>query len=221
VEANQDRPECVLVVAGGDPIDPALVGMLPPNPLVVAADSGLDQALRLGLEPSVVVGDMDSVSPIALARAVARGVTLERHPVDKEATDLELALRHVATGTWDSIIVLGGEGGRLDHLLANALLLAAEPFAALPIEWWTGSSVVTVAGARHPVRRRCAPDETVSLIAVGGPASGVTTSGLRWALEAATLPAGSTRGISNSTTAYRFTVSTTSGVLLVVHERMP
>lgn len=221
MEANQDRPACALIVAGGDPIDPAVAAILPSNPYVVAADSGLDQAMRLGLEPSVVVGDMDSVSPIALARAVARGVTLERHPVDKEATDLELALRHVAKGTWDSIIVLGGEGGRLDHLLANALLLAAEPFAALPIEWWTASTVVTVAGPRHPVRRRCAPDETVSLIAVGGPASGVTTSGLRWALEAATLPSGSTRGISNTTTTYDFTVSATSGVLLVVHERTP
>ncbi len=59
---------------------------------MVAADSGLDLARLLGVPVDLVVGDFDSADPAGVAAAVAAGSRLERHPVDKDATDLELAL---------------------------------------------------------------------------------------------------------------------------------
>ena len=76
-------------------------GSAPPD-RVIAADGGLGACLAAGLEPDVVVGDMDSVASADLSRAEVAGVRIERHPRDKDAVDLELALdaalRHAFAG---------------------------------------------------------------------------------------------------------------------------
>jgi thiamine pyrophosphokinase len=71
-----------LVFAGGDPVSQALAAHLPDVPLIVAADSGLEHALALGRHVHLVVGDLDSVDPAALADAEARGADVERHPAE-------------------------------------------------------------------------------------------------------------------------------------------
>ena len=121
--------EVVVVVAGGDP--PALAAALavPLGAPVVAADKGLEHALALGLEVTVAVGDFDSASPEAVEVAEAAGVRIERHPGEKDATDLELALDVAATMSPSRILVLASGDGRLDHLLSAALLLASDRYA--------------------------------------------------------------------------------------------
>ncbi len=84
--------EIVVVVSGGEPPDPRAASAVPLGAPVVAADSGLEHALALGLEVTVAVGDFDSASPEAVAVAEAAGTRVERHPHEKDATDLELAL---------------------------------------------------------------------------------------------------------------------------------
>jgi thiamine pyrophosphokinase len=123
----------VVVVAGGTRRpSPRLRARLPHDPaLVVAADSGLAHAEALGLPVDLVVGDMDSVDPDALRRAQQLGVAVERHLTDKDKTDLELALdvAMVKGGAGAEIVVVTSVAGRLDHGLANLLLLAAPAYA--------------------------------------------------------------------------------------------
>src|SRR4051812_38201179 len=83
--------ETVVVVAGGHP-SPLRVPALPERAHVIAADSGVDLALALRLHIDRAIGDFDSVSAAGLAAAEAAGTVIERHPVAKDATDLELAL---------------------------------------------------------------------------------------------------------------------------------
>jgi thiamine pyrophosphokinase len=205
----------VVVVAGGEPVEPADVADLPAGVPVVAADSGVDLALDLRLRVTHAVGDFDSISAAGLFSVGATGAEVERHPAEKDQTDLDLALR-VAVGLGARrIVVVGGGGGRLDHLLGNALLMASDRFAAVPIEARPGG------GARlHVVRRTVGlaggPGDLVSLLAVGGPATGVTTDGLRYPLLGANLDPGSSLGVSNELTGARASVSVASGALLVV-----
>jgi hypothetical protein len=84
--------ETVVVVTGGDAIDPAHVRDLPAGVRVIAVDSGVDQAHALGLDVELAIGDFDSVTPDGLARAESDGAAIDRHPTAKDATDLELAL---------------------------------------------------------------------------------------------------------------------------------
>src|SRR4051794_20102363 len=100
-----------LVFAGGDPPPPSAVDGLLPSDIVIPADSGLEHALALGCAVDLVVGDLDSVAPAALARATAAGTAIEQHPDDKDATDLELALDAARARGVERIVVIGGYGG--------------------------------------------------------------------------------------------------------------
>ena len=201
------------VVAGGELPDPERVEALreasPPD-FLVAADSGADAALALGLRVDVIVGDFDSVSSQALAAAGRQ----RRHPVDKDATDLELALREARDLGAERITLIGGGGGRLDHFLANVAVLGGEDLAGVAVDALVGKARLWVVRSRQEISGRAG--QVVSLLPLGGLARGVCTSGLRWALSGETLSAGSTRGVSNEMTGSRATVSLEGGVLLAI-----
>jgi thiamine pyrophosphokinase len=80
--------DTILIFAGGDLPDAGIADELPTADLVVAADSGYDAAEHLGFRVDVLVGDLDSI----VAAPIPRHVLVERHPVDKDQTDLDLAL---------------------------------------------------------------------------------------------------------------------------------
>ncbi|QXC61814.1 thiamine diphosphokinase [Aquihabitans sp. G128] len=211
----------VVVVVGGevDGYGPAAAAGVPEGAIVVAADSGLDAALALGLRVDHLVGDLDSVSATALAAAEAAGTHVFRHPADKDATDSELAVAF-ALGLLPfeggELLVLGGGGGRLDHLLADALALAAPVLAHVEVTARFGPATVTVVRPARPRSVRGRVGEQVSLLPLHGRARGVTTTGLRWLLADADLVPGTTRAVSNELVATEATVEITEGVVLVV-----
>jgi len=181
---------------------------------VIAADRGLDHALALGLDVAEVVGDFDSVSPDALAAAQAEGLRIERHPAKKDATDLELALdRAVALGA-GRVFVLAGEGGRLDHLLAAVLLLGSDRYAELELDACVGQARLHVVRGERELEGD--PGDLLTLLALGGPATGVCTHGLEYPLRGETLEPGSTRGVSNVFSSERVRVWLERGVLLAI-----
>ncbi len=212
------RRRLAVLIAGGDGVDRAVLRRLAAAGTVVAVDSGFDAARSAGIDVDILIGDLDSVSAEGLAAAEADGVAVERHPVDKDRTDLDLALQRVVEGGFTECAVLGGGGGRLSHLLGNAALVAAGRHAGIEIRWMVGTTEVQVARPGREVVVEGAPGDLVSLLAAPGPASDVTTAGLRWPLDGAVLEAGSTRGVSNELTAERATVTVRQGSLLVIHE---
>jgi thiamine pyrophosphokinase len=199
---------CVVVLAGG----PVLPGHLelPAGATVIAADSGADLAGMLGIEVDLLVGDLDSVS----AETLARITRVERHRVDKDASDLELALTASLEFQPERIVVVGAEGGRLDHLFGVLLLLAADAYAGVQVDAQLGAAAVHV--VRDERRLIGAPGELASLFAVHGPAVGVATSGLRYPLHGETLVPGSSRGISNEFADAHARITVEHGVLLAV-----
>ena len=205
--------EAVVILAGGSAPPAWLAGELPSRVFVIAADSGLDYVRRLGLEVNLIVGDLDSVSPEVLASYP--DVRIERHSPDKDQTDLELALDAASEIDAGQVIVVGGSGGRIDHLLANASLITSDRFAGLEISWLTAEARSHV--VRSALSIHGSVGDLVSLIPYGGAAVGVTTTGLRWSLESDLLPSGTTRGISNEMTGPVAWVGLTEGVLLVTH----
>ena len=184
--------ETVLIFAGGDTAPISLLEELPESDLIVAADSGYDLAVEQGLTVDVLVGDMDSITTDPLPSHVI----VERHPVDKDKTDLELALERVALERPARIVVVGGSGGRLDHDLATAGLLTSERWAEVgEIDWVTTRGWAYVIRGRRTIHGDVG--STIGLIPMGGPALGVSTRGLQWELSGDVLEHGTTRGVSN------------------------
>lgn len=203
----------VIVLAGGEMAP--LERPLPAADLVIAADSGLDHAVGAGIAVDLVIGDLDSVSADALAAARAAGVAVEQHPPDKDATDLELALAAAVRHGAAHIVVLGGGGGRIDHLLANAMLLASPAWADIDIEWHVDSAHILAIRTEATLTGK--PGDLLTLLAIGEPADGVTTEGLAYELSDDVLLASSTRGVSNTFTGSQARVTVRTGILLAIH----
>lgn len=201
--------ETILVFAGGDRADVA--EDLPRADLVVAADGGYDLAVGLGFKVDVLVGDMDSIQSVE----IPEHVVVERHPVDKDATDLELALELVTRENPGRVVIVGGSGGRLDHELAIAEMLCSARWGRIDeMDWVSAHGRAMVVRTRRTIHGDVGT--LLSLIPVGGDAVGVTTRGLRWELADETLPHGTSRGVSNLMQGPIADVSLRAGCLLVV-----
>jgi thiamine pyrophosphokinase len=207
----------VLVISGGPAPDAADVGPLPAGAFVIAADSGLEHASALGLAVDVLVGDLDSASADAVRAAEAAGVRVERHPTAKDATDLELALDYaLASGATRVTVVSGGGGERLDHHLAELVLLASERYAPLRLDARIGSARAAAIHGGDDVTLAGTPGAVITLLALGGPATGVIATGVRWPLRGDTLHPGSTRGVSNEIVSSPVRIQLAAGNLLAV-----
>jgi thiamine pyrophosphokinase len=185
--------------------------------LVIAADGGALTCERWGILPHVVIGDLDSLGPERVSDLARRGATVEGRPAEKDESDTELAVgRAIAAGA-EQVVLVGALGGlRLDHALANLLLLGDERYGGHVLRAVKGP--VTVRALRGPDRIDLdgAPGDLVTLLAVGADAGGVRSEGLRYPLADETLHAGRSRGVSNVVAAVPAHVSCGSGLLLVI-----
>jgi thiamine pyrophosphokinase len=207
----------VVVLSGGAEPDPRVAQRFGAVDLVIAADSGLSHAALLGLSVTTAIGDFDSVRADVLAQAKALGVEIVPYPVNKDATDLELALELAVTrGATHVTMVSGGPGERLDHFLGEISVLTASFLSACQIVGFFGSTRVSVIRAAFPLTVSGTPGDLITLLPVTPEATGVTTTGLLYPLSNATLHAWRTRGVSNVLLFESAVVSLTDGVLLCV-----
>jgi len=205
-----------VVVAGGVP-DPADAELLDGVDLVVAADAGAAWLESIGRRPDLLVGDLDSTDPELVARLERAGVPVERHPADKDESDAELAVRRALRDGCDEVTILGALGGRrLDHELANLLLLVDPDVAGATLRIVRGGTLVRAVRGPGRMDLESALHATVSLLPVIGDACGVRTMGLAFPLDGGTLRIGRSRGLSNVVASQPASVSLDDGVLLVV-----
>jgi thiamine pyrophosphokinase len=221
----------VIVLAGGSgplrsELDAAWPGWDEAIEAIIGADAGALLARPLGLRLDLVVGDGDSLGDSGLAELGRAGVAIDRWPTDKDASDTELALVAAAGRGATDVLVLGAFGGRLDHQLANIWILAHPVLAGRKVTLLDGRTRVRLlsasegpvagVGARFDLIERAG--DLVTLLPFDGPATDVTTHGLRWPLVGATLATGYSRGLSNEVvaTSGRPRVELGGGRLLVI-----
>ena len=206
--------EVVVVVAGGEAPPSDAARAVPAGALVIAADGGLEHAHALGLDVGLVVGDFDSASPAAVAAAEEAGVVVARHPAEKDATDLELALDAALAAEPARVLVLAGIGERLDHLVSALHVVGSPHYSAVEVDARVGAAQVHVIRDERMLEGE--PGEVISLFALHGPAEGVSTEGLEYPLVGETLEPGSSRGVSNRFVAGAARVRVEHGLLLAV-----
>ncbi|MBQ2719065.1 MAG: thiamine diphosphokinase [Clostridia bacterium] len=188
---------------------------LPPAPppreavLVIAADGGYTAAAEVFGAPDLAVGDFDSLG------YVPKDVTVVCHPPEKDETDLFLAVREGLGRGATRFFLMGALGARLDHTVANLQLLAylAEHGVEGYLIGADGVAVTALAGPAS-LALSAGTEGTVSVLAHGGSAEGVTLSGFRYPLKEGTLTADFPLGVSNEV-AGAATVTVARGTLLV------
>ena len=207
-------PSGLLLLGGSGPSREVIAPFLAGIGAVVAADSGFDLAVALGLRPDLVVGDLDSVrSRRELANLPAGRV--RRAKAAKALTDAELGLQALSELGCRRVVVAGGGGGRFDHQLA---VLGLFERYRRPQVWLTAAEhMEVVAGtSRFRGHRGC----TVSLFALSATAAGLASRGLRWPLDGVRLRRG-LASVSNVVVADEWQVSVRTGRLLMIRNLAP
>ena len=198
---NGQRQELIVWALAASPDWSHDVGWLPAPDHVVVADGGAAIAGRLGLTPTIIVGDYDSCDPTSLALIETwreAGIEVRTYQHDtKWETDTELALLAALELNPTRIYILGATGGRLDHTLANVLLLTHPLLQEIDVRIVEERQEVFLAKKGRWNSIAGAPGDTVTLIPIGGDVNGVTLRGLRYPLDNQTLPVGRGRGVSN------------------------
>jgi thiamine pyrophosphokinase len=207
-----------VIVASGEPAAGDVTHLTDAD-LVVAADGGASWLAEVGVRPDLLIGDLDSAASHVVAQLSSEGVTVERHPTDKDSSDAELALdRAVASGA-EEVVLVGALGGdRLDHELANLLMLAGARWhpALRDLRIVRGGCVARALHGGEELRLVGQVGDHVSLLAIGGRAEGVRTDGLRYPLAGEPLELGSSRGLSNEVLGVPASVTLEKGTVLVI-----
>lgn len=217
--------ERALIFANGEQINlEAVQALIQPGDYRVAADGGLHHLRGLGLEPDLVIGDLDSLEPAEVEQLKRQGVRVDQYPVHKDETDLELALEAVRKAGYTKVLVIGALGGRLDMTLANIFLLALPELAGSDVRLEDGfEEVFLISSQSDPQLGRGSihgrPGDRVSLLPVGGPARGIRTSGLFYPLRGETLYPERTRGISNHMVEEHARITLEDGQVICIHTR--
>jgi thiamine pyrophosphokinase len=207
-----------LIFANGEIRDyPRLKTRLLPDDLLIAADGGLHHLQALGLHPHILLGDLDSVTPAEVEEARGQGGQIVRFPVDKDETDLQLAIDRAVAEGCTRIAIAGGLGGRLDQTLGNIFLLRQPSHPEISICLDDGLDEVFLITSQAVITG--VPGDIVSLLPIGGPAYDVKTINLKYPLNYEKLFPEKTRGISNVMLTGSAQVSLSRGELICIHSR--
>ena len=222
------KEEVLVIVAAGELGDKArlirrLAG-LRARLRVIAADGGYLHCLALGLEPEMLVGDLDSLPVRYHSSMRERVAQVYQHPTDKNESDLALALEQVtfllSSGGCRArkLVFLGVTGGREDH--HHASLLELSEFARrseLQILVFGHQSDWYYTQARQTgVEVGLDVGQVVSIFAASQTVRGLKTQGLKWDGSQVRLLRPGARGLSNIATSTRVRVEVEKGCVWVV-----
>ena len=179
--------------------------------LVIAADGGLCYLEAQGIAPDYIVGDFDSLGRIPA------GSNIIRHPMEKDDTDMMLAVKTGLSRGCRKFLLYGGLGGRLDHAYANlqTLVWLVRHKAQ---GWLLGDGMAATAIRNSRLDFAAGRHGTISVFCPDGEARGVDLTGLYYPLENAVLTSSFPLGVSNQFTGKAASVSVREGTLLVMWE---
>ena len=175
---------------------------------VIAADGGWQVCRAQGIVPDLLLGDFDSL------HTVPDFAHIRRVPVEKDDTDMMLAIKEgLARGERD-FHLYGGMGGRTDHTVANlqGLLYLAEHGAR---GWLYGDGERFTAIRNDTLTLPAREKGIVSVFCMGADACGVTIEGGQYTVHDAVLTASFPLGVSNHFVGNPVRVAVTQGSLLI------
>lgn len=209
--------KCVIIASGNFEYTPKIKDIINRADLIICADGGTQHLKSVQIDPDIIIGDMDSTDHGTQSFFKSKKIPIIQYPEKKNETDTELCIFHAIEKGAEKIILLGVTGTRLDHTLANILLLkklAAHNIPACVIdphnEVYLVLDTLTLTGK---------PGQLLSIIPVTHQVTGITLAGLEYPLNNATLYMADTLGISNVFKEERVSIRIKSGILIVTKSR--
>ena len=204
----------VIVAGGSPPSKKLLLTELTAKSLLIAADGGANCLDKYQITPDYIIGDLDSISEIALNNATKKQVNIERHLRDKDTSDARLALAKALEFDPTQIIILGCLGGkRVDHLYNSFGLL--DLCLTKKIKAAIKDDFQTIVLSAHSLKILNCKPSTFSLQSYGSQVTNLSISGGKYLLHNYQLNPGDPLTLSNEFTKKPVTINFDDGKLLI------
>lgn len=179
---------------------------------VIFCDSGLKHLSSLQVKPSLIVGDFDSHENPHLDTET---IVL---PCEKDDTDTVYAMKEAIKRGYDTFLLIGVVGGRLDHTLGNIsmlLYLDSHGCKGTIIDDYSEMEIISSAPAYIEDKY-----EFFSLLNITGCAKGITIQNAKYPLNDGEITCEYQYGVSNEVLPGKTAiVSVREGKLLLIKDR--
>ncbi len=176
------------------------------------ADGGANFAMKMGLEPQFIIGDLDSIHQTTLKyfREKTQVMKISR----QNDTDVEKCLKHAIKLKFNEAILTGVTGDRLDHTFCN-LGIVLKYFDNIKIKIAAENSLLTVLTGMN--KFKTFPGETISIYGIDSKTK-ISSSGLKYQLRKTTLPFGYKESTSNVAIASEIELKVDNGIIFVIRD---
>ncbi|HEY5585919.1 MAG TPA: thiamine diphosphokinase [Ruminiclostridium sp.] len=180
---------------------------------IISVDGGARHLREMNIAPHILIGDFDSASSDDLKYFIDQGIETYKFPAEKDMTDSELAIEKALEMGADELIFIGAIGSRVDHSLANILLLKKLLDIGVKACIINENNQIYMFNSTFSLARK--DGYKLSLIPISEKVTGVSTKGLKYKLNDATMTLGTSWGVSNEFQEDTATVTINEGILLV------
>ena len=179
---------------------------------LICADGGATSALKLGLTPAYIIGDLDSADKAVLKKFKTKSTIINYKR--QNDTDVEKCLKFAIKNNYKDALLVGVTGNRLDHTLCN-LGIVLKFFHQTNISLVAENSFLKAYKGKQILKTF--KGETISLYGFDKKTK-ITSKGLEYPLKNISLPFGEKESTSNIATSNLLRLSITNGVIFIIRD---
>ena len=206
--------EKCIILANGKPPRKSVITFFQKNGFetLLCADGGADSALRLGLTPDYIIGDLDSISKEAIKKFKKTSKIL---PYKRQNdTDVEKCLKFAIKNKFVEALLIGVTGNRLDHTICN-LGIVLKFFSKIKLSLLAENSYLKP--YTGDVRLQTQKSEIISLYGFDKKTK-ITSKGLKYSLKNISLPFGEKDSTSNISTSNSIQLKIRNGIIFIIRD---
>lgn len=179
---------------------------------IIAVDSGIKHIYNLSLEPSILVGDLDSISKEDYQKVLEANINIDSYQENKENTDFELSLNKIENPHNKNIFIIGGEGGDIDHMLSVFFIISHKEFYK-NIIWLYGKQTILF---KNNISLEISSNVNFSLIPLTDLKS-LSIKGAKWELKNEDVESGHSLTLRNQTKGELLNISCEEGKFAFIY----
>ena len=179
---------------------------------IIAVDSGVEHLFKLSLDPTTLIGDLDSISKKSLNKLKKSGVKILAFNSKKDQTDFELSLNYLEEAEKSKVYIIGGESGEIDHLISIFLLIPSRSFFQ-NIIWLYGDKRIIF---RQKLELNIKKLTKFSIIPLSD-LTNLSIDGAEWNLDKKDIQFGETLTLRNITNEEQLSIKCDKGVFAFIY----
>ena len=178
---------------------------------VIGVDSGVEHLNKFAITPDLIIGDLDSIDKKLLTKSAKKNIEIIKYPKNKDQTDFEIAIDYAQKLEFESIDIIGGENGEIDHLLSIFMTISINK-CSNKTTWFYGKQKILF----NPKSISINLNQIFSLIPLSN-IKNLNISGAKWNLQNKNIDFGSTRTLRNESVERLIKISCDEGKYCIIY----